>query len=206
MELWIPITIAAAFLQNVRSTLQKQLKEVMGTTGATFVRFGFGVPVAIFYWAVLVWDLEYPVPGLSIEFGFWLVVGAVAQITAIFPLLYVCSFRNLTIGNAYSLAEPLQTAVFAFVLFGTQFNAAAILSICIAVAGVMAISVARTKVTPVSLITSVFSKTALIGLSAGTLFGLAAVGFQQTARTVESDFFIMQAATALLVGITIKPF
>jgi len=76
----------------------------------------------------------------------------------------------------------LQTAVFAFVLLGTQFIAAAIFSICIAVAGVMAISITRTKVTPVSLITSVFSNTALIGLSAGTMFGLAAIGFQQAAR------------------------
>jgi len=91
MELWIPITIAAAFLQNVRSTLHKHLKEVMGTTGATFVRFGFGVHVAICYWAVLVRGLKSLVPGLSIEFGFWLVVGAVAQIAATFLPLYVFS-------------------------------------------------------------------------------------------------------------------
>ena len=47
MSLWIPITIAAAFLQNVRSALQKHLKGVMGTTGATFVRFGYGFPFAL---------------------------------------------------------------------------------------------------------------------------------------------------------------
>ena len=46
LELWIPITIAAAFLQNLRSVGQKHLRGVMGTTGATFVRFGFGLPVA----------------------------------------------------------------------------------------------------------------------------------------------------------------
>ena len=44
MSLWIPITVAAAFLQNVRSAMQKHLKGVMGTTGATFVRFGYGLP------------------------------------------------------------------------------------------------------------------------------------------------------------------
>ena len=47
--LWIPLTIAAAFLQNVRSALQKHLKGRLGTTGATFVRFGYGFPVAIAY-------------------------------------------------------------------------------------------------------------------------------------------------------------
>ena len=53
MELWIPITIAAAFLQNLRSAAQKHLKSVMGTTGATFVRFGFGFPFALLLVAAL---------------------------------------------------------------------------------------------------------------------------------------------------------
>ena len=47
MEAWIVITIAAAFIQNIRSSLQKHLKGAMGTTGATFVRFGFGAPFAL---------------------------------------------------------------------------------------------------------------------------------------------------------------
>ena len=34
--LWIPLTIIAAFLQNVRSMLQKQLKDQLGTVGAAF--------------------------------------------------------------------------------------------------------------------------------------------------------------------------
>ena len=57
MSLWIPITIAAAFLQNVRSALQKNLKGVMGTTGATFVRFGFGMPFALAFVGFLHWAL-----------------------------------------------------------------------------------------------------------------------------------------------------
>ena len=49
MPLWIPITITAAFLQNLRSSLQRQLKGRMGSTGATFARFGFGFPFAVLY-------------------------------------------------------------------------------------------------------------------------------------------------------------
>ncbi len=44
VELWVPDTVAAAFLQNLRSALQKHLKARLSTTGATFVRFGFGFP------------------------------------------------------------------------------------------------------------------------------------------------------------------
>lgn len=64
METWVLITVAAAFLQNVRSAMQKHLKGVMGTTGATFVRFGFGLPFALLY-LVLLWRVgghQLPVP------------------------------------------------------------------------------------------------------------------------------------------------
>lgn len=204
MELWIPITIAAAFLQNFRSVLQKHLTAPVGTLGATFVRFGFGLPFAFLYWGVLIFGFGYDLPGISTGFAFWMVVGAMAQILATFLLVYLFSLRNFAVGNAYSRTEPMQTAVFAFVLFGAEFSAAAILSICIAVVGVMLISVAQTRVTPRALVTSVFSKTAAIGLAAGTLFGLAAIGFQTAARSVASDFFVVQAATTLLIGIAFQ--
>ena len=55
MELWIPITIAAAFLQNLRSALQKHLQGSLGTRGASFVRFGYGFPLAILYALSLHW-------------------------------------------------------------------------------------------------------------------------------------------------------
>jgi drug/metabolite transporter (DMT)-like permease len=204
MELWIPITIAAAFLQNLRSTLQKHLKGVMGTTGATFVRFGFGVPFAALYWSILIWGLGYDLPQLSTTFAIWMAIGASAQIAATFLLVHLFSLRNFAVGNAYSRTEPMQTAIFAFVLFGTQFTFGAIVAICVAVVGVMLISVAQTKITPRSLISSIFSKTALIGLSAGTLFGLAAIGFQTAARSVTAEFFVVQAATTLVVAITFQ--
>lgn len=204
MELWIPITIGAAFLQNLRSSLQKHLKGVMGTTGATFVRFGFGVPFAVLYWAILIWGLGHELPTLSYRFALWMAIGAVAQIAGTFLLVHLFSLRNFAVGNAYSRTEPMQTAIFAFVFFGAQFSLGAIVAIVIAVAGVLLISVAQSKITFRSLITSVFSKTALIGLTAGTLFGLAAIGFQAAARSVVSDSFVVQAATTLLIGITFQ--
>lgn len=204
MELWIPITIAAAFLQNVRSTLQKHLKGVMGTTGATFVRFGFGVPFALLYWGILIWGFGYDVPTLSPEFAIWLGIGAMAQIAATFLLVHLFSLRNFAVGNAYSRTEPMQTAIFAFVLFGTQFTVGAIVAICIAVVGVMLISVSHTKITIRNLVLSMTSRTAMIGIGAGTLFGLAAIGFQTAARSVGSDIFVVQAATTLVIGISFQ--
>ena len=176
----------------------------MGTTGATFVRFGFGVPFAALYWSILIWGLGFDLPHLSGRFVFWMIIGALAQIAATFLLVHLFSLRNFAVGNAYSRTEPMQTAVFAFILFGTQFSIPAIVAICIAVVGVMLISVAQTAITPSNLLLSVFSKTAVIGLGSGTLFGLAAIGFQTAARSVKSDVFVVQAATTLLIAITFQ--
>ena len=52
MEAWIPITIAAAFCQNLRSVLQKQLTGKLSVGGATATRFFFAMPFAIVYVAV----------------------------------------------------------------------------------------------------------------------------------------------------------
>ncbi|MEE9314299.1 MAG: DMT family transporter [Rhizobiaceae bacterium] len=204
MELWIPITIIAAFLQNVRSAMQKHLKGVMGDTGATFVRFGFGLPVAAFYWLVLVKGFGFAIPAFTPNFWFWVVIAALAQIGGTFLLVSLFSFRNFVVGTAYSRTEAMQTAFLALVLFGASFTLGTIIAIIISVVGVMIISVARTKITPLTLITSLTTKTALIGILSGTFFAVAAVGFRQATLSLVSDQFFMQACTTLLIGIAFQ--
>ena len=100
MELWIPITIAAAFLQNLRSVGQKHLKGVMGTTGATFVRFGFGLPFAALFLLALHFLAEFPFPQPNAAFIGWVLLGGLGQIGAQFLLIYRFSFRNFAVGTA----------------------------------------------------------------------------------------------------------
>mgnify|MGYP001800755959 CR=1 FL=1 len=208
MELWIPITIAAAFLQNIRSAMQKHLKGRMGTTGATFVRFGFGLPVACVYVLILIFGFGFELPVLNGTFAFWLVVAAIAQIAATFLLVYLFSFRNFTVGSAYSRSEPVQTAILASLFFSEVLPVSALLAIGITVVGVMLISVARPKerqrLTPLSLITSLGTRTALIGLASGTLFGLSAVGYRAAALSLQHEQFLMHAVTTLVVAIVLQ--
>ena len=204
MELWIPITIAAAFLQNIRSAMQKHLKSVMGTTGATFVRFGFGAPLAILFVVVLHFGAAYPVPAPNRVFLVWALVGGVAQIGATFLLIYLFSFRNFAVGTAYSRTEPAQAAVFGLVFLSEKASAGALAAIAISVIGVMLISVARTVVSARSLAMSVFSRTALIGLASGTLFGVAAVAYRAASLALGGPNFMMQAAVTLAVVIVFQ--
>ena len=197
MELWIPITIAAAFLQNLRSAAQKHLKAVMGTTGATFVRFGFGFPFALAFVAVLHWFVGYDLPALNASFFGWAALGALGQIAATFLLIHLFSFRNFAVGTAYSRTEPAQAALFALLFLGERASLGAVAAIAISVVGVMLISVAHVAVSPRSMLASTFSRNALIGLASGTAFGISAVAYRAASLALGGPNFLMQAATTL---------
>ncbi len=204
MELWVIITIVAAFFQNIRSTLQKYLKGRMSTTGATFVRFGFGIPFALLYFGGFLYWTGGVVPAVEDGFWIWAAVAGVAQILATFLLLQTFSYRNFTVGTAYSRTEPAQTALFALVLIGEKISIGGIMAIAVSIAGVMLISVARTQITLKTLVTSLASPPAILGLASGTLFGLAAVGYREAALSVEHDLSFMRGAMTLSYAIILQ--
>lgn len=201
MQTWIVITIAAAFLQNIRSAMQKHLKGVMGTTGATFVRFGYGVPFALLYLAVLWRGFDRPLPVPDAHFFLWAVIGGLSQIVATFLLVHLFSFRNFAVGTAYSRTEPAQAALFALIFLGEAASRGTLVAIAISIVGVMIISVARTPLSVKSLVTSVFTRTAGIGLLSGTFFGLSAVSYRSAslalAPSLPEPDFVMQASFTL---------
>jgi len=204
METWIPITIAAAFVQNLRSAAQKHLKGVMGTTGATFVRFGFGLPFALLFVAGLRFLALYPLPLPNAAFFGWSMLGGLAQILATFLLIDLFSFRNFAVGTAYSRTEPAQAALFGLMFLGERASPGALVAICISVVGVMLISVAHTELSLRNLIVSTLSRNALIGLASGTAFGVAAVAYRAASLALGGPNFMMQAAVTLAFVITMQ--
>ena len=197
MELWIPITVAAAFLQNLRSAAQKHLKSVMGTTGATFVRFGFGLPFALLFLSALAVIGGDAVPAPNARFLIWVVIGASGQIAATFLLIHLFSHRNFAVGTAYSRTEPAQAALFGLIFLSERVTAGALAAIAISVFGVMLISVAHMQLSWRNLIASVFARNALIGLASGTLFGVSAVAYRAASLSLGGPNFMMQAAVTL---------
>jgi drug/metabolite transporter (DMT)-like permease len=204
METWVLITIAAAFLQNIRSVLQKHLKTAMGTTGATFVRFGFGLPFALGFVALLAMAMDYPLPGLTPVFMVWVTLAALAQIAAQALLIQMFGHRNFTVGTAYSRTEPAQAALFGLMFLGDRVSPGTLLAIAISLVGVVLISIARSAAGRVALIRSVFSRTAALGLASGAAFGLAAVCYRAASLSLGGPNFMMQAAVTLLVAIFLQ--
>ncbi|WP_075995439.1 EamA family transporter [Salaquimonas pukyongi] len=203
-EPWVLITLCAAFLQNIRSSLQKHLKGVMGTAGATFVRFGFGVPVAFLLLFLLLQVQGKPLPALSASFAAWVAVAALAQIIAQALLIAVFSYQNFVVGSAYSRTEPIQAALFGLVFLGEFATTGVLIAIAIAMAGVMLMSVAKTRVTPLSLVTGLLSPGAGMGLLSGAFFGLAAVCYRGASLSLEGPGYMIQAAVTLCVAITLQ--
>ena len=74
------MAIAAAFLQNVRSALQKYLKDELGVAGATFVRFGYWLPFALLYLLALVHVFELSMPEPNARFIFFAIFKKVHEI------------------------------------------------------------------------------------------------------------------------------
>lgn len=207
METWVVITVASAFLQNIRSAVQKHLKGSMGTTGATFVRFGFGAPFALLYFSILAFGLNRAVPTPTLAFALWAALGALAQIVATALLVHLFSLRNFAVGTAYSRTEPVQAALFAFVFLGERISAGAIIAIAVSVAGVMLITIGRT--TAGAGLTAAFaSRSAAIGLLSGAAFGVAAVSYRGASlalgATLPEPDFVMQAAATLVVVILLQ--
>lgn len=204
MPLWIPITIAAAFLQNLRSALQRQLAQDLTATSATYVRFLFGLPVAIIYLFVLLATFDVELDAPSPDFYAYAFVGGVAQIIGTVLLVALFAHRNFVVGTTYSKTETVQTALFGIFVFGETITLGAGIGIAVSLVGVIAISMARTEASPSALITSLTERAALMGIGSGAAYGLAAVCYRAGSLSLGMEGFLLPAGITLTVVLTIQ--
>ncbi len=204
LDLWIPLTIAGAFFQNLRSALQKHLKAHLSTAGATYVRFFYAWPFAILY----VWALTqfggFAVPAINGPFLIYCVLGGLSQIIFTFLLVWLFSFRNFAAGTIYSKTETAQVALLGLVILGDPLTLGAVIAIGISLIGVLALSVAETKVTIRNLLSNLFGKTTAIGLTCGAFLGASVVFYRGGALALGGDGFLMQAAMTLAVSVVFQ--
>ena len=206
IELWIPITIAAAFMQNLRSALQKHLKAVLSTGGATYVRFVFALPFAVLYCWVLnaVWGFDLPQTDNLEKFLLFCLLGGLTQIIFTFLLIYLFSFKNFAVGTIYSKTEVIQVAFLGLILLGDTLSLAAVFAIALSLVGVMTLSVAETHLSVKSLFTSLTEKTTLIGLTCGAFLGASSVFYRGASLSLGDSPVVMRAAFTLAVALTMQ--
>ncbi|MBE7637812.1 EamA family transporter [Sneathiella sp. P13V-1] len=198
MELWIPITIAAAFFQNVRTALQKHLAKNLTTGGATYIRFLYGVPFAFIYIFGLHEVGNFPFYTPNLEFFTYVIIGGTTQILATAFLVKLFSLRNFAVGTTYSKTETVQAAFIGLVLLGDSLSIPAIIAIAVSFVGIMLISVSGGKLTLKEVMLGWTGKPALYGLLSGGLFGVCAVCYRGAGLSLGGEGAIMQAATSIV--------
>ena len=198
MELWIPITIAAAFSQNLRSALQKKLKAVLSTWGATAARFVFAAPFALMLAVTVVALSGHGAPQIDLAFLGYGGFGGVAQIAANGLLIHLFSYQNFSVATAYTKTEPIQTALFGIILLGDALSMEIAIAILISLVGVILISIPAGELSAKSWL----NKKAAIGILSGGLFGLSAVAYRGASLSLEfGDAFYRASVTLAFVTI-----
>jgi len=204
VELWIPVTIFAAFMQNLRSALQKHIKGKLSTSGAAYVRFLYAWPFALLYfWGVREFS-GAPLPDVNWTFLFYCLLGGITQIVFTFLLIHLFSYRNFAVGTVYSKTEIIQIAILGLILLGDTVSVAGVIAIAIGMVGILALSVAHTNITWRNLVTSLLEKPTLIGLVCGAFLGASVVFIRGATLELGDAPFLDRAALTLAIALSMQ--
>ena len=202
MELWVPITLAAALLQTVRSALQKRLRSRLSTNGATYCRFVFALPFAVLWQVLLTVGRDGQVLVPNARFATFVAIGGVAQIVATALLVHLFTLRNFAVGVAYSKTETVQTVAISVLLLGEGVTGGAAAGIAVSLLGVLLLS--REPDATRGWLAATRMRPALIGLACGALFGLSAVSYRAAALALPDGDFLARATFTLTYAVTLQ--
>jgi drug/metabolite transporter (DMT)-like permease len=188
-SLWIPFTVTAALGQVARNAMQRQLTAPLGTWGATNIRFLFGFPFSLLFFAVVIVASGDRVPWPPAAFWPWLLLGALSQIVATGLMPVAMNDRSFVVTTAYLKTEAIQTAIFGFVFLRDDLTFLKMVAILIATVGVVI-----TALRPGGEKGFAELKPTITGLVAAAAFALSAIGFRGAIITVPGVSFVTAAS------------
>src|ERR1700746_887046 len=199
VTLWIPFTLVAAAGQVARNAMQRSLTGPLGTWGATNIRFLFGFPFSLLFFAVVLTFTGDRAPWPSSAFWPWLLLGALSQIIATGMMLVAMNDRSFVVTTAYLKTEAIQTAVFGFVFLGDQLTTLKVVAILIATIGVVI-----TSLRPSGEKRFAELRPTVVGLVAAAAFALSAIGYRGAIITVSGVTFVTAASYTLVWGLFVQ--
>jgi drug/metabolite transporter (DMT)-like permease len=197
-SLWIPFTVTAALAQVARNAMQRSLTGPLGAWGATNIRFLFGFPFALVFFALAIVVTGDPMPWPPAVFWPWLLLGALTQIVGTGLMLLAMNDSSFVVTIAYLKTEAIQTAIFGFVFLGDRLTLLKVVAIMIATAGVI-ITALRPRARGFADI-----KPTALGLLAAACFALSAVGFRGAIIVVPGVSFVTAATCTLVFGLLVQ--
>ncbi len=199
---WIIVTIFAAFFQNLRSSIQKNLNKEVSTIASTYVRFVFALPFATILFFVYFKNFEIIKEILNQDnFLIYLLVGSLSQIIFTFILLYLFKFSNFMVGTSLSKTEVIQVAILEFFILEEKLNKFGATGIVVATLGIIILSIKDTKL----FLKNLISKTTIIGLISGFFLALSVVYFRAAALSLENfESNFEKAISTLFFGLLVQ--
>jgi drug/metabolite transporter (DMT)-like permease len=197
--LWIPFVILASLGQVARNAMQRELTTSLGTVGATHVRFLFGFPFAILFFAVVIFVTRDSVSWPSLTFWLWLVLGTMTQIVATGLMLAAMSGGSFVVTTAYTKTEPIQAALFGFIFLSDHLTVWKVVAILIATSGVVI-----TAIRPGGEKSFGDLRPTAMGLAAAAGFALSAVGYRGAILNVPGVSFVTAASFTLVLGLMLQ--
>ena len=198
MELWIPITLAAALAQTGRFMLQKQLKTTgLSTAGATFARFIYSAPLVAILITAYSRISAQQFPSMPGHFWAFALSGGLTQILATMCVVALFSHRNFAVGITFKKTEVVLTAIVGFVLLGEGIALAGAVAIGIGLIGVLILSDPPGGTG--RYLNRIFNRAAGLGLASGLFFAVSAVGYRGASLSLGSGDVLLRAGTTLAV-------
>jgi drug/metabolite transporter (DMT)-like permease len=204
MELWIPLTIAAAFFQNIRSALQKHLKGKLSTLGAAYVRFIYAWPVALIYFFVVIYTQGEPLPTYNASFVLYALLGGICQIMFTVFLLWLFSFHSFAVGTTFSKLETVMVAIFGLILLGDKLTQPIIIAIAMSTLGLVILSAGQAKLSLNNLVSGLWRLSTLIGLACAAWLGMSVVLFRAASLSLGVDNFLVASSFTLLIVLILQ--
>lgn len=198
--LWVLAALIGSAAQTARNAAQARLTKVIGTLGATQVRFLFGLPFAVLFLAIVIAATGEAVPALTPRSAGFTALGAVAQIAATALMLVTMQSRSFAVTTAWIKTEPIMVALIAAAVLGDPLTWPMLIAIAIATAGVLLMSVKPGA----GLAMWRESGPALTGILAGALFGLSAAGFRGGITGLATGGFVIRATTILVLSLGLQ--
>jgi drug/metabolite transporter (DMT)-like permease len=179
--MWIPITLAAATFQILRTARQHELRSVLSTAAAGFVRYAYGAPLAVLLSVVLFGLLGRDLPDVPGRFWPIIAIGGVAQIVATVALLRAFKMRDFAVGTVYSKTEVLIVAILGLFGLDRLLSPVGWIGVVLVTIGVLWLA---SKGSFATLLRRAGDPAALMGLAAATGFAGAAVGIGEASRSL----------------------
>jgi drug/metabolite transporter (DMT)-like permease len=205
MPLWIPVTLLAAFVQNLRFLLQRHLKvTTLSSAGATWARFLYSAPLVAVLMLVVAGMSGADLPRTNLRFWAFILSGGIAQIVATMCVVTLFARRNFAVGITMSKTEVILTALIGLVVLGDAVSWAMVLAIGFGFVGVLLLGDPPERAPGQPVWARVVNVSAGLGLTAGILFGVSAVGYRGASLALDSGEVFLRASFTLSAATVVQ--